>query len=44
MTRMIVAENGFCEYVDPFTGEGLGGERFSWTAAVWLHWASSSAS
>ncbi len=33
------AKNGFCEYYDPLTGEGLGGKVFSWTAASYLHWA-----
>ncbi|HEV2602027.1 MAG TPA: neutral trehalase [Microvirga sp.] len=27
---------GFCEYFDPTTGEGLGGDAFSWTAASYL--------
>jgi glycogen debranching enzyme len=27
---------GFCEYFDPATGEGLGGDSFSWTAAAYL--------
>ncbi|CAF1005929.1 unnamed protein product [Rotaria sordida] len=27
---------GFCEYFDPITGEGLGGNSFSWTAAAYL--------
>jgi glycogen debranching enzyme len=27
---------GFCEYFDPTTGEGLGGDAFSWTAAAYL--------
>ncbi len=27
---------GFCEYFDPTTGEGLGGDTFSWTAAAYL--------
>jgi hypothetical protein len=30
--------SGFHEYYDPMTGEGLGGTRFSWTAATWLYW------
>jgi hypothetical protein len=28
----------FSEYFDPLTGEGLGGGRFSWTAAIALYW------
>ncbi|PWS38058.1 neutral trehalase [Falsiroseomonas bella] len=31
-----IARAGFDEYFDPLTGEGLGGRRFSWTAAAWL--------
>lgn len=31
-----IAREGFCEYFDPLTGDGLGGGRFSWTAAAWL--------
>ena len=27
---------GFCEYFDPTTGEGLGGDTFSWTTAAYL--------
>lgn len=30
-------QSGFHEYYDPATGAGLGGTRFSWTAATWLH-------
>jgi hypothetical protein len=29
-----VAEHGFREYFNPTTGEGLGGQNFSWTAAA----------
>jgi hypothetical protein len=32
----LVAEHGFREYFDPLTGEGLGADRFSWTAALTL--------
>ena len=39
----LVAAGGFAEYFDPFTGEGLGGGSFSWTAATWLDWARSGA-
>ena len=35
----LVATGGFAEYFEPFTGEGLGGGSFSWTAATWLDWA-----
>src|SRR5215207_182103 len=30
----VVSKSGFREYYDPFTGEGLGGKSFSWTAAL----------
>jgi glycogen debranching enzyme len=35
-TLALVGEHGFWEYYDPETGEGLGSERFSWTAALVL--------
>jgi hypothetical protein len=36
-TTVRAIENaGFCEYFDPTTGEGLGGDTFSWTAAAYL--------
>jgi Mannosylglycerate hydrolase MGH1-like glycoside hydrolase domain len=28
----LVADNGYFEYFDPFTGSGYGGADFSWTA------------
>lgn len=31
-----IEKAGFCEYFDPKTGEGLGGDTFSWTAAAYL--------
>lgn len=31
-----LADQGFVEYFDPLTGEGLGGQGFSWSAAAWL--------
>jgi glycogen debranching enzyme len=34
----LVRRNGFFEYFDPLTGEGLGGADFTWTAAVTLFW------
>ncbi len=37
-TAALIAAGGFREYFDPLSGEGLGGARFSWTAAVWLTW------
>jgi hypothetical protein len=33
----LIAQQGFAEYFDPLTGEGCGGDAFSWTAAVYLH-------
>lgn len=30
----LVSNHGFREYYDPFTGKGLGGKAFSWTAAL----------
>ena len=36
----LIAEHGFAEYFDPLTGAPAGGGKFSWTAAVWLAWAS----
>lgn len=42
-TRDLITEHGFAEYFDPLTGEPAGGGMFSWTAAVWLAWASPSA-
>jgi hypothetical protein len=30
----LVSKSGFREYYNPFTGEGLGGKSFSWTAAL----------
>ena len=32
----VVATSGFREYFDPTTGEGLGGDSFSWTASMTL--------
>ncbi len=32
--------SGFAEYYSPVDGSGAGGNAFSWTAAVWLAWAS----
>lgn len=33
-----ISEHGFGEYFDPFTGESLGADDQSWTAAVTLEW------
>ncbi len=35
-TKALIDAAGFSEYFDPLTGEGIGGGRFSWTAAVAL--------
>jgi glycogen debranching enzyme len=35
--RMIEAQ-GFHEYYDPHSGDGLGGKAFSWAAASMLAW------
>ena len=36
-----LAATGFPEYVEPYTGEGLGSDAQSWTAAVCLDWLAS---
>lgn len=38
-TRTLIAETGFYEYFCPLTGRGGGGDDFSWTASMWLSWA-----
>jgi glycogen debranching enzyme len=38
-TAALIAGHGFFEYFDPCDGRGCGGDRFSWTAAMWLTWA-----
>jgi glycogen debranching enzyme len=35
-TLALVRESGFREYFHPLTGEGLGSDRFSWSAALTL--------
>ena len=35
----LVERSGFAEYFDPLNGAPLGGSRFSWTAATYLHLA-----
>lgn len=42
-TRRLIAEHGFFEYFSPMDGTPAGGDAFSWTAAIWLTWASPSA-
>lgn len=39
-SRELVLKEGFREYFDPRTGQGLGGTDFSWSAATWLGWLS----
>lgn len=38
-TRALMEKSGIYEYYCPMTGRGVGGDDFSWTAAMWLHWA-----
>ena len=38
-TRALIERTGFHEAYSPLTGEASGGDDFSWTAAIWLHWA-----
>ncbi|MEL6167838.1 MAG: hypothetical protein AAFR35_04055 [Pseudomonadota bacterium] len=42
-TRALIQQGGFYEYFDPTDGHPAGGGDFSWTAAIWLAWASPSA-
>jgi len=42
-TAAVIAEHGFAEYFHPLTGAPAGGGTFTWTAAVWLAWASPNA-
>ena len=42
-TRALIGKGGFSEYFHPISGAPAGGREFSWTAAVWLCWASPSA-
>lgn len=39
-TVALIEKSGFAEYFSPQDGTGAGGKSFSWTAAVWLAWAS----
>ena len=39
-TAEMIEKNGFAEYFDPMDGSPAGGQTFTWTAAVWLGWAS----
>ena len=38
-THELIETAGFYESYCPITGRGTGGGDFSWTAAMWLHWA-----
>ena len=42
-TADLITEHGFSEYFDPRDGSPAGGQSFTWTAAIWLGWASPSA-
>ena len=42
-TADLIQEHGFAEYFDPNNGQPAGGSDFTWTAAIWLAWASPSA-
>ncbi|MEC7762607.1 MAG: hypothetical protein VX874_11935 [Pseudomonadota bacterium] len=39
-TQKLIAEHGFYEYFNPVDGSAAGGGEFTWTAAIWLTWAS----
>ena len=39
-TSRLIANGGFSEYFDPQDGTPAGGHNFTWTAAIWLCWAS----
>ncbi len=39
-TQKLIAEHGFYEYFSPLDGAPAGGNHFTWTAAIWLTWAS----
>jgi mannosylglycerate hydrolase len=43
ITADLIGEHGFAEYFDPRDGTPAGGNSFTWTAAVWLSWASPTA-
>lgn len=42
-TARLIASHGFWEYFNPLDGTPAGGKRFTWTAAIWLGWASPNA-
>jgi hypothetical protein len=35
-SKRLIDQAGFAEYFDPTNGDGLGGQDFSWTAAIYL--------
>jgi glycogen debranching enzyme len=37
-TQRLLSNGGLFEYFDPHTGQGYGGDNFSWTAAIVLYW------
>jgi glycogen debranching enzyme len=37
-TRALVTRFGYCEYYNPVSAQGIGGQGFSWTAALTLAW------
>ena len=39
-TAELIRRNGMAESFDPITGRPVGGNHFTWTAAMWLAWAS----
>ena len=39
-TQRLVSEHGFYEYFSPVDGAPAGGGAFTWTASIWLTWAS----
>ncbi len=43
-TAVLIAKSGFAEYFNPIDASPAGGRDFTWTAAIWLAWASPNAS
>ena len=39
-TEALIRKHGFFEYFDPIDATPCGGADFTWTAAIWLTWAS----
>ncbi|MEM6732571.1 MAG: hypothetical protein AAF658_13520 [Myxococcota bacterium] len=37
-TCKLLSTSGFREYFEPFSGKGLGADRFTWSAALFLDW------